>query len=102
MFEKAVGGKEARNRFLIPGELVEWTINTTFSQVELYCHDGKPGFRLGSPGTERTVFGIGVTNLTPNRQVICRYWQRSELLRLPLQIDNDFSLVSKLLFRHEM
>ncbi|CAB1055317.1 hypothetical protein D1BOALGB6SA_50 [Olavius sp. associated proteobacterium Delta 1] len=63
VFKKAVGGKTDQDRFLIPGELVEWAINTAPSQLALYCRDGKPGFKLGSPGTEGAVFGIGVTNL---------------------------------------
>ena len=63
VFQKAVGGKGNQDRFLIPGELVEWAIKTAPSQLELYCRDGKAGFKLGNPGSERTVFGIGVTNL---------------------------------------
>jgi trimethylamine--corrinoid protein Co-methyltransferase len=63
VFEKAVGGVVNYDRFLIPGDLVEWAIKAAPSRLELYCRDGKPGFELGDPATERTVFGIGVTNL---------------------------------------
>jgi trimethylamine--corrinoid protein Co-methyltransferase len=63
IFEKTVGGKADQDRFCIPGELVEWAVKSAPSQLKLYGRDGKSGFRLGSSGTEQTVFGIGVTNL---------------------------------------
>ena len=63
VFEKAVGGKADQDRFCIPGELVEWAVTSAPSQLKLYGRDGKAGFRLGSSGTDQTVFGIGVTNL---------------------------------------
>ena len=63
VFKKAVGGNRNQDRFFIPAELVEWAIDTAPSQLELYCRNGEPGFRLGSPSTAGTVFGIGVTNL---------------------------------------
>ncbi len=63
VFAAAVGGKMDRDRFHLPGELVDWAIAAAPSQVALYCRNGKSGFNLDSLNTERTVFGIGVTNL---------------------------------------
>ena len=63
VFAKAVGGKADQDRIHIPGELVELAIKSAPSQLELYRRDGQPGFKLGSPASEQTVFGIGVTNL---------------------------------------
>ena len=63
VFAAAVGAKTDRDRFHIPGEVVDWAIAATPAQVELYRRDGNSGFSVDSLNTERTVFGIGVTNL---------------------------------------
>lgn len=63
VFAAAVGAKTDRDRFHIPGELLNWAIAAAPAQVELYRRDGSLGFNLDSLNTEHTVFGIGATNL---------------------------------------
>lgn len=47
-------------RVLLPGELVEWAIQTAPGCIDIHDRLGNPAMRLGA---DRTRFGIGVTSL---------------------------------------
>jgi trimethylamine:corrinoid methyltransferase-like protein len=63
IFTKAIGGSVKDDRVYIPREITEWAIDAAPSKVAVSRRDGQAGFVLDSEGTDRTIFGIGVTNL---------------------------------------
>ncbi len=63
LFEKAMGKPHKDNLFHIPKDLVKWAINAAPSHIQIYDRLGSPCFELKGDGTQKSVFGIGVTNL---------------------------------------
>jgi trimethylamine--corrinoid protein Co-methyltransferase len=60
LFRRVLGaGAEEAGRVRIPGELVDWALETAAHSVEIFSRSGAPAFKL--PGPAR--FGIGVTAL---------------------------------------
>jgi len=63
LFGKAIGKSHNDQRVRIPGELIQWAINTSPSTINICNRLGDPCFKLTGDGTNTPVFGIGVTNL---------------------------------------
>ncbi len=67
LFEKAMGksgrtsGSDGRIR--IPGELVQWAVDSAPARIQVYDRLGSPCFELDGSGMTAPVFGVGVTNL---------------------------------------
>lgn len=61
VFRRSGGARvEKGGRIFLQPELLEWAIESAPATVEVHNRLGKPAFNLG---TDRTRFGIGVTNL---------------------------------------
>ena len=61
LFTKAEGAKvEENGRVFLNPELVEWSIQSAPSSIDIYDRLGNHAFRLGD---DRTRFGVGVTNI---------------------------------------
>jgi trimethylamine--corrinoid protein Co-methyltransferase len=63
VFAKAVGREDDNRRFIIPGELIAWSIKSAPAKVDIFRRNEQPAFSLDSGDTHNTIFGIGVTNL---------------------------------------
>jgi len=63
LFQKVVGTSRSDNRIRIPGETVEWAIESAPSVIEIFDRLGLPCFELSGAADREAVFGIGVTNL---------------------------------------
>ncbi len=61
LFTKAEGAKvEENGRVFLNSELIEWSIQSAPSSIDIYDRLGNHAFRLGD---DQTRFGVGVTNL---------------------------------------
>jgi len=62
-FEKALGKSHENHLIHIPRDLVQWAVNAAPSEIQIYDRLGSPCFDLKGDGTQKSIFGIGVTNL---------------------------------------
>ncbi|MFW2365399.1 MAG: trimethylamine methyltransferase family protein [Desulforhopalus sp.] len=62
LFDKAIGAQKERC-LKIPGDLIQWAIDSAPSEIQIHDRLGNPCFNLTGDGKQDAVFGIGVTNL---------------------------------------
>jgi len=63
VFEKALGTHHENHCIQIPREIVQKAIHTAPADINIYDRRGSLCFTLTGDGTQKAVFGIGVTNL---------------------------------------
>lgn len=63
MLEKASGNRSKNNCIQIPEKLVQESLDSAPSAIQIYDRMRNPCFELKGEGTQKSVFGIGVTNL---------------------------------------
>ncbi len=90
------GAQADGSRVCIPGDLVQWALDTAPSAVDIYDRRGNQAFRLGDDGETR--FGIGATTLhyqDPLTDEITRFTRKhmESLVRLGDSL-GSFDLIS--------